>query len=407
MKKLKDKFLLASLVMMLTLSFTACSGDEEAKENKTENVASTEETTEEPTTEEPTEPPFEPTSINIKMIGDMLLHEGVSNSGLMADGTWNYDHLFTHVKDDIQAADIAIVNEEVMLGGPELGISGYPCFNARYEIGDALVNAGFNVILHATNHTLDKGAIGVDNCINYWETSHPDITYLGINKTAEDVNDIYVYEQGGIKVAILNYTYGTNGIPLPAGREYIVNLLDYDRVKSNLQKANELADFVIVCPHWGPEYKYEPWNQPGDYLDQVGWAQFMADNGADLILAAHPHVIQPVEWLTAADGTKTLCYYSLGNFVSNQDKAPRMLGAMANVTIENTKEGEVYIKDYSVTPLVTHKLFGSGLITTYKLSEYTEELAAKNTINNDDASFSIQFCKDLCTQVFGELYTGQ
>ncbi len=408
----KLQFLIVSIILLLGIVScgTFADKDDAGKDSAKTNVEETtteEPTTEEPTTEEPTTPPFEPTQINIKMVGDMLMHTGVSSSGDMGDGTYNYDHLFTYVKDDIQAADIAIVNQEVILGGQELGISGYPTFNAVYEVGDALVNAGFNVVLHATNHTIDKGATGVDNCINYWKASHPEIGVVGINQTAEDVNNIYVYEQGGIKIAILNYTYATNGIALPTGREYIVNMLEKERLISDLQKADQMADFVIVCPHWGPEYKHEPWNEPSSIYDQVGWAQIMADNGADLILGAHPHVIQPVEWLQGVNGNKTLCYYSLGNFVSNQDKAARMVGAMADITIENNEAGEVYIKEYGVIPLITHKLFGKGLITTYKIGDYTEELAAQNAIKKEEPSFSLEWCKQLCRDVFGDLYKEQ
>lgn len=405
-KKLKSLF----MAVVLITAITGC-----AKENDTVEVNGTigggteviQQTTEEPTTEEPTTEPFVPVEINIKMIGDILMHEGVTNSGLLEDGTYNYDHIFANVKDEIQSADIAIVNQEVMLGGKELGLSGYPCFNGPFEMGDALVNAGFNVVLHGTNHALDKGATGIDNCLTYWKTNHPDIAVLGVAQTQEESESIYVYEQDGIKIAILNYTYGTNGIALPTGREYMVNMLDADRIVSDLKRANEMADFVIVCPHWGPEYKHEPWNEPGSIYDEVGWAQLMADNGADLIIAAHPHVIQPVEWIEGANENKTLCYYSLGNFVSNQDKAPRMIGAMADITISNTENGNVYIKDYGVIPLVTHKVFGRQAITTYKLSDYTDELAAKNRILNEESGFSVQYCKDLCRQVFGDLYKEQ
>ncbi len=388
--------LVLAMLVVIGMMFTACGKDD----SQTSADATTKEsTTQEPTTEEPTTPePFVPTTIDITMIGDMLLHDAVSQSGLMSDGTYNYDHFFAHVKDDIQKADIAIVNEEVILGGLELGISGYPCFNAVYEVGDALVKAGFNVVLQATNHTIDKGATGVDNCINFWKTNYPNIGVLGINQTAEDVNNIYVYEQGDIKVAILNYTYGTNGIALPTGREYIVNLLDEERIKSDLKKANEIADFVIVCPHWGAEYTYEPVD------DQRYWTTIFADNGADLVIGAHPHVIEPVEWVTGVNGNKMLVYYSLGNFISAQDRAPRMLGAMANVTIENKENGEVFIKDYGVTPLVTHRIFGSGATTTYKLSDYTDALVSQNTILSHDSSFSIPWMKSVCREVFGDLY---
>jgi poly-gamma-glutamate synthesis protein (capsule biosynthesis protein) len=359
-------------------------------------VLETEAFTEGPTKENPR------VDINLMMIGDILAHEGVYNSGKYPDGTYNYDHLFTHILSDIEESDIAIVNQEVVLGGVELGLSGYPCFNSPVELGDALATAGFNVVLHATNHALDKGSIGLDNTMSFWKTQHPEIAVLGIHETQEDYdnNNVYIYEQENVRIAILNYTYGTNGIPLPSGREYIVNLMTedtQDKIASDIAYAKENADFVIVCPHWGTEYVYTPDSS------QKYWAQFFADNGVDLVIGTHPHVIEPVEWVQGSDGHFMLVYYSLGNFVSNQDRIPRMLGAMAKVTITK-KDGLTYISNYGVEPLVTHKLFGTGLITTYHLSEYTDELAAENKINSDESGFSVEALKDLCRQVFGNLY---
>ena len=167
-------------------------------------------------------------SLRIVMVGDMLMHTKVVESGKTEDGTYNFDHLFENVKDTIEEADLALVNQETILGGAELGYSGYPCFNTPTELGDAEVKAGFDVILHATNHTLDKKKAGVENCMEFWDTNYPDITYLGINKTQQEQDeDIYVYEQNGIKVAILNYTYGTNGIKTPSNMPFLVNYLDY------------------------------------------------------------------------------------------------------------------------------------------------------------------------------------
>lgn len=365
-----------------------------------ETVSFTEAATPAPT-EPPaeTEAPTEPVSLDLIMVGDILAHEGVYNSGKYPDGVYNYDHLFAQVKDDIEGADIAIVNQEVVLGGVELGLSGYPCFNSPVELGDALVSAGFNVILHATNHALDKGATGLDNTMDFWKENYPDLAVLGVHQTQEDYdnNNVYIYEQEGVRIAILNYTYGTNGIPLPKGREYMVNLLDEAKMESDIEYARENADFVIVCPHWGTEYVYEPDSS------QKYWARFFADRGVDLVIGTHPHVIEPVEWVQGNDGHFTLVYYSLGNFVSNQDRIPRMLGAMAKVTI--TKRGNLtYISNYGVEPLVTHKLFGLGLITTYRLNDYTDQLAAQNRINSDEAGFSVQALKDLSRKVFGDLY---
>lgn len=402
MKKYVDKITALLLCMVMILSVQGCGTFDDKETNDT--TAKVTETAAETTTEEPTTEPFQPVEINIKMVGDILMHSGVSKSGLMNDGTYNYDHMFANIKSEIQTADIAMANQEVILGGTELGLSGYPLFNAAYEVGDALVNAGFNVVLHATNHAMDKGATGIENCLNFWRTKHPETAVLGIAASQEEADKIYIYEKDGVKVAILNYTYSTNGISLPTGRPYMVSMLENTKVVSDIKKADALADFVIVVPHWGMEYTHVPVNQPGIY-DEVGWAQTMADSGADLIIAAHPHVIQPVEWITAADGRQVLCYYSLGNFISTQDTSgARMLGGMADVTIESKEDGTVAIKECSVIPVVTHRVFGQGNITTYKLSDYTDALAAVNTIRQFDTGFSVQYCKDLAKQVFGDFY---
>ena len=342
--------------------------------------------------------------INILMVGDILLHDNVQESGKLSDGTYNYDHLFANVAEDIQEADIAIANQEVILGGTEIGLYGYPNFNGPYEVGDALVKAGFNVILHATNHTLDRGKTALVNCMNFWKTNHADVAVLGVFESQEAYdNNIYIHEQDGIKIAILNYTYGTNGMPTPSDMPFAVAMLEEDKVLADLQKANEQADFVIVCPHWGTEYQH---NQS---QDQEYWAKLFLENGVDLVIGTHPHYIQPVEMFTNENGQQMLVYYSLGNFInstsdSGRGTADRMIGGMAKVTVGKKETGEVYIKEYGVEPLVTQLLYGTQEITTYKLTDYTEELASQNQIIKKDSVFSLEYCQELCREVFGELY---
>ena len=342
--------------------------------------------------------------INILMVGDILLHDNVQESGKLSDGTYNYDHLFANVAEDIQEADIAIANQEVILGGTEIGLYGYPNFNGPYEVGDALAKAGFNVILHATNHTLDRGKTALVNCMNFWKTNHADVAVLGVFESQEAYdNNIYIHEQDGIKIAILNYTYGTNGMPTPSDMPFAVAMLEEDKVLADLQKANEQADFVIVCPHWGTEYQH---NQS---QDQEYWAKLFLENGVDLVIGTHPHYIQPVEMFTNENGQQMLVYYSLGNFInstsdSGRGTADRMIGGMAKVTVGKKETGEVYIKEYGVEPLVTQLLYGTQEITTYKLTDYTEELASQNQIIKKDSVFSLEYCQELCREVFGELY---
>lgn len=350
--------------------------------------------------------------VSIVMVGDVLLHTPINESARQEDGSYDYSHLFAHVKQDIQAADIAIVNQEVILGGAELGLSGYPAFNSAYEAGDALADAGFDVVLHATNHALDRGKQGILNCLAYWREQQPQMKVVGIYDSAvAQESKPCIIEQNGMKIAILNYTYGTNGIPLPADMPYAVNLLDQDRIRDDVERAKEEADFVIVCPHWGTEYSHEISDQ------QKKYAQFFADLGVDLVIGTHPHVIEPVAWIesetaddASADEThRTLVYYSLGNFInatsgSGRGVADRMVGAMACVTLTRSSDDKVVIDDYGVEPLVTQMLTGKGRITTYKLSDYTQELEDENEVLERDGAFSYQYCVDLCSEIFGDLY---
>lgn len=338
-------------------------------------------------------------SIQIIMVGDMLMHERVMESGLLEDGTYNFDHIFVNVKDTIENADLAIVNQETIIGGSELGLSGYPAFNSPYELGDSLVNAGFDVILHATNHTLDKGKTGVLNCMNFWDNNYPNITYLGINKSQEEWNtNIFIYEQEGIKIAILNYTYGTNGINPPSDMPYIVNYLDEEKVIQDLAYAEENADFTIVCPHWGTEYVLTATDS------QKNWARLFMENGADLVIGTHPHVIEPIEMLTDENGNEMLVYYSIGNFVNGTSgtgfgTTNRMLGGIADVTISLNENKEVYVKEYDVIPVVCH-IDEKTNYTVYYLSDYTEDMAKENDIVSQDSDFSLEALNNLVEEVW-------
>lgn len=395
-RRIQRMALLGGMISVLVLAvWFACSRSDKEDDKKDE----VKEQGQQEIVEEYVEP-----EIDIVMVGDILLHDNVQESGALEDGTYNYDHLFENVTEDIQEADLAIANQEVILGGTEIGLYGYPNFNGPYEVGDALAKAGFNVILHATNHTLDRGKTALLNCMNFWKTKHRDIAVLGIFESQEAYdNDIYVYEQDGIKIAILNYTYGTNGMPMPDDMPFAVAMLEEEKVLSDLKKANEIADFVVVCPHWGTEYRHE------QSEEQEYWAQIFMENGVDLVIGTHPHYIQPVEMLKGENGEQMLVYYSLGNFINStsdtgRGTADRMIGSMAEITVAKKESGEVYIKEYGVEPLVTQLLYGKQKITTYKLSDYTQELASENRILEKDSVFSLEFCKKLCAEVFGELY---
>jgi len=340
-------------------------------------------------------------SVNLVMVGDMLMHMPVNRSGIKSDGDIDFSHLFTYTKRIIAKADIAIVNQEVILGGKELGISGYPMFNTYYEVGDALVDAGFDVVLHATNHAMDRGKEGLLNCISYWEEEHPDIAYLGIQDTQEEQDAIYVVEKNGITISILNYTYGLNGLPLPEGMPYAVNLMNKEQMVADIAKAKEISDFVVVCPHWGTEYVLQASSYQKDY------AQFFLENGVDLVIGTHPHVIEPVEILSDENGNEMLVYYSLGNYVNStaseeSDIGKRMLGAIADVTIKRNEEGEVMIEHYTAHPIVTYVSSDKKNISVFPLKMFNDELAKRSFTVSIDNDFNKSYCEEIWRTVIGE-----
>jgi len=352
----------------------------------------------------PTPTPTPKPSVTLTMTGDILLHDRIHKYCLQEDGTYNYDAIFANMAERIAGADLALVNQEIILGGKELGISGYPSFNAPVEVGDALVNAGFDVVLHGTNHALDKHGKGVTNTLAFWEETYPQIGVLGIHDSVEDKEEIYVAEAEGIRIAILNYTYGTNGIKMPEDMPFAVDMLEEETVIRDIARAKELADFVIVCPHWGTEYKLTPDSR------QEKWTKLFLEQGVDAVIGTHPHVIQPVEWLTNEEtGEKMLVFYSLGNFVNwtsdfGDGIANRMVGAMANIALERNEAGEVFVADYGVDAVVSHVEKKTNGVTVYPLSVYTEELAEQNAIRNQDENFSLEYCVSLCDDIFGQLW---
>ncbi len=353
--------------------------------------------TEEPAKEEIEGPVAEePEEVSILMVGDILLHDPVEASACDENGQYDFDFIFDDTREYIKAADIAIVNQEVIIGGEKLGVSGYPAFNAPYEVADALVDAGFDVCCHATNHALDKGAKGVKNTLSNWKSKYPDITIAGINESAEEQDSIREVSVSGINIAILNYTYGTNGIPMPGDMPYAVDMLNEAEVVEDLKKAEKTADFTIVCPHWGTEYN------PGISEERKKWARIFTENGADLIIGTHPHVIEPIEMIDDIP-----VYYSLGNFVNwtsgtGDGVSARMVGGMAEVNIIKDENDRVTVKDHGVRAIVCHVEPGYQGITVLPLSEYSADMAVKNAIISQDPAFSYDKCVSICNDVWGE-----
>ncbi len=390
-------FVSSAMAALSTLSLAACSGAESAlsgsaSASAAQGVNFATVYGEEQTTK----------SITLMMVGDMLIHQSVWSSGERSDGTYNFDHFFTHMADEFSGADISIVNQETILGGTQHGLEDFPCFNSPQELGDAEAAVGVDVALSATNHALDQGFEGIQWDLSYWREKHPEMIVPGIADSQELADTIQIIERSGIKVALLNYTQHTNSIPLPENATYCVKKLHLCDLAGDVQRAREAgADFVIAFPHWGTEYVYTPDS------DQISYAHTFVDAGVDAIIGTHPHVIENVEVWDGTDGKRVPIFWSLGNYVSGQIEKPRMLGGMAKLTLQKTGS-TCKITEYSMTPTVTHRAWDTSM-GVYKLSDYTDDLAAKNAIRNASgcSDFSVQYCRELAAQILGDKFNSE
>lgn len=262
-------------------------------------------------------------SFDLVMVGDALIHYGVYRDAKTSDGGYDFKPMLENMKPIISQYDLAYYNQETILGGTELGLSSYPMFNSPYEVGDAFIDCGFDLVSLATNHTMDKGEKGVLSSVSYWK-NHPDIITSGQWSSEEERNEVRIYEKNGIKYAFFSYTMWNNGLNTPAGKSYLSNEYSEEKAKADIEQVRDKVDVVIVAMHWGTEYSL------GVSSAQAKEADYLSSLGVDLIIGAHPHVVEPVEYIN--DG-KTFVIYSLGNFISDQDGVERLTGLMAEVSI--------------------------------------------------------------------------
>lgn len=354
-------------------------------------------------TEVVTEEVFKPTSAKLVAVGDNLMHRSCTLSAKNADGTYDFTKHFANMADIFKAADLAVISQDTVLGGIELGATSTETgiFNTAVELADGMADAGINVVLAANNHIMDEGSAGLNTMMSYFSTKYPNITLLGVNNSRE-AKDAPVYvETNNIKIAMINYSYGSNQTADLDASPYLLNQYDEDWLSDILKQAREEADFIIAFPFWGEQNSM-------DYTqEQERQAQFLADNGVDLIIGSYPHVVEPVKWITAENGDRTLVYYSLGNFQSIQNTVENMLGGQANVTISKEEDG-THISDYSLDFVVTHYEQRESseyydIVTTYPLADYTSDLAARHGMSvsgNDE--FDLASLQGLSSQILSK-----
>lgn len=317
---------------------------------------------------------IEENTLDLLAVGDNIIHDNILEAGKSEDA-WNYDFLYEQITPTIQEADLAIVNQETIFINDHASTAGYPLFGSPIEVGDSLVKAGFDVVQHATNHTYDMGEEGVLDTLNFWGTNYPDITVLGIQKTQEEKDTITVKEVKNFKLAMLNYTQYINFDSLPESRSYLVDTLNEEKVAADVALAKESADFIICFLHAGEEDS----TTPNEDMEQ--WISFLAEQGVDLVIGTHPHVLQKYEMVERPDGGQMLVYYSLGNFASTQKTINGLLGGMADIKLfKDWNTGEVSVQAYDLIPTFMHYNHDTKDYCVYELSEYTDELASAHSV---------------------------
>ncbi len=336
-------------------------------------------------------------TINMTVAGDVLCHN--TNFWDAYDSktdSYDFSYTFEDIKKYFDNADIAIGTLESNFAGKSVGYSNYPLFNAPEDLATDLKELGFDILATANNHCLDKGFSGMVSTLA--ELDKAGIKHMGTYATEETSKEYIVEDVNGIKMAFLNYTYGTNGIAIPNGKKYAVNLIDKEKIKSDLENVKQQSvDVICVNMHWGEEYRLK------QNAEQEELADFLFKNGVDLILGSHTHCLEPMEKRTVKleDGTEKECFviYSLGNFMSGQ-KADNSRQSVI-LDIQLTKNGEnkkISIDKIEYTPIYMYNFYTTKSAHRFKILDIEAEITK---YENGDTSIGRELYNTLKNELKG------
>lgn len=295
----------------------------------------------------------EPITFTLTSLGDTLCHNTQYWDAYNSQtDEYDFSYVYEDIKNYTSSSDITIGSLETTFAGKERGYSNYPTFNTPDSLATALKDIGVDVVSLAGNHALDYGYNGLCRTIDVFDNIG--LSHLGTYKTAEEQEKLLIKDVKGIKIAFINYTYGTNGIPLPSGKEFCVNLIDRDLIKKQINQAKEQnVDMIVACMHWGTEYRTTANSEQEDL------ANFLFENGVDVILGNHPHVLEPMEkkTITLQDGTTkdVFVVYALGNFTADQRDEITRDSAILNLTITKNSDGKISIDKVNYVPIYMYK----------------------------------------------------
>ena len=327
----------------------------------------------------------EPVTIHMSATGDIMCHlTNIKNAYNSTSKDYDFSNVFKNIEEYTSNADITVGNLETTFAGASRGYTGYPTFNTPEVLGKNLKNIGFDVLCTANNHSMDKGYSGVKSTLDFLDEYGLD--HYGTARSTEEQDTILVKDVNGIKIAFLAYTYGTNGITIPSDKEYCVNLIDKELIKEHISLAKEQnVDVICVSMHWGTEYRLTATSTQNDLAD------FLFENGVDIILGSHPHVLEPMEkrTVTLEDGTTKdgFVIYSLGNFVSGQIYANTKSTVILDIQITKNSEGKISIDSVNYTPVYLYDAGSSSKSRTrYTLIDIEKAILAYE--NNEAGSVS-------------------
>lgn len=293
------------------------------------------------------------TTFTLTAIGDVMCHNTQYMDAYDSNtGTYDFSYVFDNISSYTKTADICIGNLETSFAGEDRGYSNYPTFNSPDSLADSLKRIGVDVLSTAGNHALDMGFSGLSRTIDVLDKA--DISHLGTYKTQEDQDKALIKYVKGVKIAFINYTYGTNGISVPSDKKFCINLIDKDLIKKHIETAkNQNADIIVACMHWGTEY------QTKQNSEQEELADFLFQNGVNVIIGNHPHVIQPMEkrTVTLEDGSTRdgFVAYALGNFICDQNAVNTRDSIILNLKITKHTDGSITIDNYDYVPIYMYK----------------------------------------------------
>jgi len=331
-------------------------------------------------------------------VGDNLIHDTVYKDAYnKGSGKYDFTYAYKNIKPYIQGHDIAFINQETLVSRLHKP-SSYPCFNSPIEVAHAVMDMGFNVINHSNNHMFDKGESGLLDTIKFWKEQ--DVCLVGAHDSEEDLHEVQYITKNGIKVGFIGVTQWTNGLNLPKGSKLrYIHASERDVISQKIKETRAVCDVVVVSAHWGSEGTH---NLIGSQKELANW---LCEQGVDLIVGGHSHTIQPITWLQSDAGQKTLCIYSMGNFISSQSGSYNMLAGMVELNfVKNIKTGKITIEDVYYDPIVTHYTSGMRNFTVYNFVDYTSSLANSHGVRAY-GEFSMDYLKNtIKTVIDSEFY---